>query len=113
MAINFEGLGEQKVTFAAANGTAKGTVCKLSANNTVAGCTAGDVFFGVVESVRGGKAAVITEGYAEVGYTGTAPSLGYNILAANGSGGVKGAENGRDCLVVSVDTTNKIIGMFL
>ena len=113
MAIHFEGLGERKMTFTAASSAAKGIVCKLSANNTAAGCSAGDVFFGVVESVRGGKAAVITEGYAEVGYTGTAPSLGYNILAANGSGGVKGAESGKNCLVVSVDTTNKIVGMFL
>jgi hypothetical protein len=38
------------------------------------------------------------------GYTGSAPALGWSGLAADGSGGVKTSETGREYLVVDVDT---------
>lgn len=108
MKVAFEEIGRMSATFAATGGE-NGQVCKISANGTVAPCADGDVFCGVLEGVRKGFAGVQLEGFAEVGYTGTAPSLGYVNLAANGSGGVKTASAGRACLVVSVDTADQTV----
>lgn len=104
MKVSFEEIGHLSATFAADSGE-NGQVCKLSANGKVAPCADGDAFIGVMEGVRKGFTAVQLHGFAEVSYTGTAPSLGYVNLAANGSGGVKTATSGRSHLVVSVDTT--------
>ena len=55
-----------------------------------------------------------TGGYVELPYTGTAPAVGYALLAADGKGGVRtAASGGRSCLVVHVDTAEKKIGLFL
>lgn len=114
MAICFDAIGEKYVTFLAAEGTEQGTVCKLSANDTVGGCGENDVFCGVAAEVKNGCAAVVMGGYVELPYTGTAPSVGYALLAADGKGGVRtAASGGRSCLVVRVDTAEKKIGLFL
>ena len=106
MAICFDAIGEKYVTFLASEGTEQGTVCKLSANDTVGGCGENDVFCGC--------AAVVMGGYVELPYTGTAPAVGYALLAADGKGGVRtAASGGRSCLVVHVDTAEKKIGLFL
>ena len=52
-------------------------------------------------------------GYVELHYTGAAPTVGYAALAADGSGGVKVLEDGREYLVVSVDTEAQTVGLFL
>ena len=45
-------------------------------------------------------------GFVTLSYSGTAPSLGYAALVADGSGGVKSAESSlRNRLVVDVDAT--------
>ena len=44
---------------------------------------------GLMETVRKGFCGVQLHGFAQVGYTGTAPGLGDVNLAANGAGGVK------------------------
>lgn len=115
MAISFDAIGEKYVTFLAADGAEKGAVCKLSANDTVDGCEANDVFCGVVAEVKNGCAAVVMGGYAEVPYSGTTePTVGYVLLAADGDGGVQVVTSGgRSCLAVHVDTTGKKIGLFL
>ena len=50
-------------------------------------------------------------------YSGSAaPALGWNSLVADGSGGLRLAasgETGRDCLVVSLNTAEKTMGLFL
>ena len=48
MKISFDAIGEKYVTFLAGSGAAKGQVCKVSANDTVSGCAAGEAFCGVV-----------------------------------------------------------------
>ena len=113
MAINFGAIGEQYVTFTAGTGLAVGAVCKVSANGTVSACEEDDVFAGVVDQLRGGKAGVVMGGYVEVPCSGTLPDPGYVILAADGDGGVYEADEGRTCLVVNVDSTNDMIGLFL
>ena len=89
-------------TFAAQSGEA-GQVCKVTANGTVEPCEAEESFCGVLEGIRGGFAGVQLHGFAMLSYTGTAPSLGYCNLVADGSGGIKTGEAGKSYLVVNVD----------
>lgn len=114
MEISFNAIGQVHVSFAAAESAQAGQVCKLTVNATVGACAAGDSFCGVVTDVRGGVAAVTTAGYVELKYTGTAPAVGYQALAADGAGGVKTVTTGgRSLLVVMVDSTNETVGVFL
>ena len=115
MKISFDAIGEKYVTFLAGSGAAKGQVCKVSANDTVSGCAAGEAFCGVVAEVRDGCAAVVMGGYVEVPFSDeTAPSAGYATLGADGDGGVKSVTSGgRGCLIVHVDATAITLGLFL
>ena len=109
MKVSFEEIGHMSATFAAQNGE-NGQVCKVSGNGTVAPCADGDQFCGVMGGIRGGFAGVQLHGFATLTYSGTAPSLGYVNLVANGAGGVKVGSAGKSRLVVSVDTqTNSVI----
>lgn len=104
MKVAFEEIGHMSATFLAESGE-NGQVCKVSANGMVAPCADGEVFCGVMEGVRKGASAVQLHGFAEVSYTGTAPDLGYVNLVADGNGGVKVSADGREHLVVRIDTT--------
>ena len=113
MKISLNGFNNKTATFAAASGLEKGAIVSLSANLTVDEAAEDDAFCGICSDVRDGYASVILEGYVKVGYSSTAPSLGYAILAADGDGGVAEAEAGRTCLVVEVDTTAHTLGIIL
>ena len=102
MKAAFEEIGRMSVTFAASSGE-DGQVCAMAENGAVAPCADGQVFIGVMEGIRKGYAGVQLHGFAEVAYTGDVPGLGYVKLAANGTGGVKVSDGGREYLVVSVD----------
>ena len=104
MKVCFEDIGHMSATFAAQSGEG-GEPVRMSSNGTVIACADGEVFCGVMESLRGGYAGVQLHGFVTLPYSGTAPSLGYNELMANGAGGVKVASGGRKVLVVSVDST--------
>lgn len=87
-----------------------GKVVKASANKTVALCADGDKFMGVLQTLNATLAGVQEDGYIELVYTGSAPTLGWCLLAANATGGVKVGTTG-DILyhVVNVDTgTTKV-----
>ena len=75
MKLSYEGIGQWAATFAASD-VAEGELVKISANGTVAACTKGDPFCGMVLSVsRGGDAcAVALGGLVTAGYTETAPA---------------------------------------
>lgn len=112
--IAFNEVGTRIVSFLADSGLQTGEVCKLTANGTVGSCDEDDSFIGVVSSIRAGVAGVVMAGYVELPYSGaSAPSLGEEILAADGEGGVAAAEAGKTCLVVTVDTTAKTVGLML
>lgn len=102
MKVGFEAIGRVAATFATDEIKANG-MCKLAADGKVTRCADGEVFMGLMETVRNGFCGVQLHGFAQVDYTGTAPGLGYVKLAANGAGGVKVSENGRAHLVVAVD----------
>ncbi len=114
MAISFNAIGQSHVSFSAAESAKAGQVCKLTANGTVGACAEGESFCGVVTDVRGGVAAVTMSGFVELPYTGTAPAVGYQTLAADSAGGVKTVTTGgRSLLVVQVDSANGTVGVFL
>ncbi len=122
MTVSFMGWKERAATFEADEELKAGSVAKVSGSGEVSACSAGDKFAGIVLSCRGGFAAVQLEGYAEVPYTGTAPSAGYQLLCADGTGGVKTAEvgqseqafsKGREYLVVMVDAESQTAGIIL
>jgi len=113
--VSFQGIGESVVTFynSRTNGAISGEPVKMSGNGEVAHCADGDRFFGVALASDGGFAAVQTDGYAEINYSGIAPAVGFTKLAADGTGGVKTAETGGEFLVVEVDAANKTVGLML
>ena len=87
MKVSFEGVGEQVLSFNKASGVTKGALVKMSANSTVKACDAGDRFMGVCIASGDAFAEVKTAGYVELGYSGTAPTVGYATLAADAAAG--------------------------
>lgn len=116
MAVAFNGFKESLVTFKAAGGlTQAGVPVKISANDTVDICAAGDSFCGIANQVKGGYASVQMSGFATLAYSGTPePAVGYCALAADGSSGVKAVTaGGKSLLVIHVDTVAKTVGVML
>ena len=108
MSISYQGIGEWCATFDC-DAVSEGEIVKVSANGTVAKCTAGNGFCGVVRAIaHDGKACTVQlGGLAEVKYSDTAPAVGYAELVADDAGGVsKPGDNqsGRAYLVLSVDS---------
>lgn len=116
MNVSFDGIGLQTVTFKAASGVTAGIPVKISAAKTVAACEEEDVFIGVSGNVcDDGYAAVALHGFITLPYSGeTAPSLGWNLLLADGDGGViVDDSDGIRCLVTEVDTTGGKVSFFM
>ncbi len=115
MSISFNGFNEKAATLEFTGTIANGDVVKMSANNKVAACVADNDFCGVLKQGESDSFATVQLcGYAEVPYTGTAPTVGYSTLAGNGTGGVKVVTTGgKSHLVLNVDTTAKVVGFLL
>ncbi len=115
MKLNYKGFNEQVLTFKAETDIAIGTLVKITKSDTVAPCVSGDKVIGVVTGKNGNDlVSVQVGGYAEISYASTAPSFGYNAIAANSSKAVKvDATNGVMLKVISIDTTSKIAGIIL
>lgn len=113
MNISFDGMNQWMATFAAA-GMAEGQVVKMTGSGAVDKCADGDVFCGVTAVAEDSFCGVQLGGVVTVPYTGGAPAVGYALLAANGSGGVKSVSTGgRSYLVLSVDTAAKTVTFVL
>ena len=108
MSISFHGIGQVCATFLGSN-INEGHVVKMSASGTVAACSDGDSFCGVAACCKDDACSVQVDGFATIGYSGTAPAAGWNNLSANGSGGVKVTADGRSYLVIAVDTNAKTV----
>ncbi len=117
MKVGFEGIGHVVATFLTDTSATKGHPVVVSKNGTVKDCAKGKAPVGVLLGRRGDQAAVLLHGYVTLPYTGTtAPSLGWNDLVGDGTGGLTLAgedETGRSLLVVTRDTTAKTMGLFL
>lgn len=107
--ISMEGIGAEYVTFYTdAGADDAGKVCEISGNDTVSVCTAGGKFCGVLRSVISGVACVQTAGVCRVGYSGSAaPTVGYCAMAGDGKGDVCADPDGREILVLHIDTAAK------
>lgn len=105
MNYGFDGVGQWAATFAAEE-VEEGAVVKPAGNGSVTACAAGDAFCGVAIYVgHDGKAcSVQLGGMATVPFSGTAPVVGYGVLAADGNGGVKTATSGEKYWIVAVDS---------
>ncbi len=115
MNVSFNGVGQVCATFLGEK-LAEGHVVKLTGNGTVGECAAGDAFCGVTTHCCGDACTVQVCGFATVRYSGSAPTVGWSALLADGSGGVKAAgtgETGRQMPVVDVDTTGKTVTILL
>lgn len=102
MKVCFEDIGHMSATFAVESGEG-GEPVRICGNGTVKACGDGEVFCGIMESLRCGYGAVQLHGFVTLPYSGPAPALGIQSLVANGAGGVRGASGGKNCLVVKVD----------
>ena len=113
MSVSFGGMGEMFATFKT-DGTAEaGKAVQMQDNDTVAVCGAGGKFIGIAADTAGdGYATVQLKGYTEMAYAGTAPTVGFCSLAGAAEG-VAVSENGREYLVVRVDTANKTVGFIM
>ena len=112
MGICFEGIGQVAATFQVdkkdADGIRPGMAVTLTGNGTVGLSDGDDVPCGVVLSgARGGAATVQIGGAAKVNCSDESLKAGWHELVCDSEGGVKIAENGLNCLVLSVDKTEK------
>lgn len=112
MRYSFEEIGSLCVTFPD-GGCTKDAACKLDSGGNAVPCSAGDKVVGIVRMLRGGSAGVQIHGFAEVKYSGTAPTIGYVNLSANGNGGIKVDTAGKTHLIVAVNTADKTVTMEL
>jgi len=112
MSISFEGVGQVCATFLCSK-LAEGQVVKMKSGGTVGACSADDPFCGVALCCKDDACTVQVGGFVSVGYSGTAPAVGWSTLAADGKGGVKSAASGVTCLVADVDTTAKTVTIML
>lgn len=108
MSISFEGIGEVVATFMVEEGCMleTGRVVCLTGDGQVSLGESGGKFCGVVVSMsEDGYAGVQIDGMTQVGYTGSAPAVGWQTLAADGTGKAVVNENGINYLVAAVDET--------
>lgn len=111
MNVNFNGYGENAVTFIADSTlTESGVPVKISADGTVAKCAANDIFCGICTGVRDGYATVQLSGYVKVN-TSAKLALGFTKLAAASDGKVSAYTSGREYLVI--DSTATEAGIIL
>lgn len=112
MNTSLNGFDSKIATFASSE--PKGTVVSMSGNMTVSKAAAGAAFCGVCIDSRDGFASVQLSGYCRLPYSGTAPAVGYAMLAADGNGGIKTVTSGgRTLLVTDIDTVNTSVGIIL
>lgn len=106
------GIGARRVTLGKSGtvtaGTHEGQIAAVVTGYKAKVAASAEKVFGVIEKIEDDNVVVQEKGYAEVSYSGTAPTVGqYNNLEADGSGGVNvDAANGDPFFVVEVDTTN-------
>ena len=101
MSVSFEEIGQVVVTCRIDGTVEAGSMVKISANDTVKACAAGEKFCGqAMGDPRGGMVAVQIKGFVEAD---CAESLtaGWAKVAADGNGGIKAAETGVEVLVMS------------
>lgn len=113
MRVAFEGTGDLVLSFEADESLTPGALVVLSDNDKVVAAGEGVRPAGLCLQLRCGIAAVQVKGFVELPYSGTVPTVGWNSLLCDGTGGLKTAADGSSCLVVHVDTATQTIGLYL
>lgn len=108
--VKFNGIGARHVTVTKGGtitlGTHEGQSCYVHTDGTLYVGDSDKALFGVIKAIGTSQITVQDQGYAEVSYTGSAPTVGsYNNLECGASGTVQvDASNGVPMMVMSVDT---------
>lgn len=110
MNVNFNGYGENVLTFMADDSLTAGVPVKMSADGTVAPCKSGENFCGVCIGVRDGYASVQLSGYVLMPATAKI-AVGFKTLATGADGAVASGTSGREYLVVN--STDTEVGFIL
>ena len=104
MSISYEAIGQVVVTCQAEENVLEGQVVKMSGNDTVAPCAAGDAFCGVAGDVaEDGFVAVQVKGFVTVPCADSTVAAGCMSLVADGNGGVKAGGDGNKILIMNVE----------
>ena len=109
----YNGFKEKILTFERDGTIAAGSPVELSDNGKVKTAAAGSRFIGFAVASDGDFVTVLVEGYHTAVYTGTAPTVNFSKLVADGTGKVKTDDSGSDVLVLDVNTTDKTVGFIL
>ena len=109
----YNGFKEKVLTFESDGVIAANTPVKLSDNGKVTAAAAGDRFIGFAVACEGDFVTVQVEGYRTAVYSGTAPTVNFSKLVADGTSKVKTDDTGSDVLVLDVNTTDKTVGFIL
>lgn len=114
MAITFNGYNVLNITIPHTNATA-GDPVMVKADGTVSQAVANGKFMGICVGTNGDYASVQTQGYIELAYTGTTPTVGYNKLCSSGSHSVKVSTetDAREYLVLWSDSKSRTLGIIL
>lgn len=110
MNVNFNGYGENAVTFETDGTVTAGVPVKMTDDGKVTACANGDVFCGVSLSVRDGYAVVQLAGYVTMPAK-SKIAVGYKKLAAGESSAVASSITGREYLVLN--STADSVGFIL
>lgn len=118
--VDFKGINELVVTFKTDDSLKvadEGKLVKSVETDTVGKCGDGDLFLGeMLKFEDRGTCSVRMEGYFELPYSGTAPTVGYELLVSDKDGKVKTAgadSNGVPVRIVRVNTDKKLVGFFI
>lgn len=113
MAVAFGGFNENTATFRTTAKLETGAPVTMSGNNTVKASASGAAFCGIAMSSDDNYASVQLSGTVTLPYTGTAPTVGYSKLSSSGTGVKSDTTNGREYLVLSVNTGAKTVTFLL
>ena len=113
MTYSYEQIGNICISLDCTSDVQVGQVCQMYTSDCVCKAGADRIFDGVVASKKDSRAGVVVHGFVTVPFTGTAPSVGYRGLLSDGQGGVYSDEEGKNYLIVSVDTANKTVTFLL
>ncbi|MBQ7202863.1 MAG: hypothetical protein IJS03_02465 [Eubacterium sp.] len=115
MSISHKGYETKCLTFETGETITAGELVTVNSLGQAVKTSNGGNFVGVCIAVRNGYASVQVEGYVELPYSGSAPSVGLATLVSDSNANIKaGGEN--DVVYYKVlkrDTTNKIVGFIL
>ena len=104
MAVLFNAINENFITLKVDGRAQKDEPVTLVSNETAKACSEGESIIGIVKNVHNGYATVQISGVLTMPYTGTAPTVGFAAIDADGKNGAKLASSGRNVMVISVDT---------